>query len=97
VFLQLIFVFFLLLHDFLNFLISFLGAIEISKMNYRGVSGFGRFVCPVCRRASFNFHIALNQHVKQCKRSYSSLFSFIKFKEPSFASADFYSHIFIRQ
>jgi hypothetical protein len=41
-------------------------------MNYRGVSGFGRYVCPVCRRASFNFCLALNQHVRQCKRSYSS-------------------------
>ena len=51
-----------MVHEILNLLISFFGAIIlIQKMNYRGVSGLGKFVCPFCRKATFNFHIALNK------------------------------------
>ncbi len=38
-------------------------------MNHRGVSGLGKYICPVCQKASFNFYIALNGHVKQCRQN----------------------------
>ena len=43
-----------MVHDILKLLISFSGAIEIQEMNYRGVSGLGKYVCPLCRRVTFN-------------------------------------------
>ena len=41
-------------------------------MNYRGVSGFGKYLCPLCNRSSFNLYIAYNSHVSKCKRNSNS-------------------------
>jgi hypothetical protein len=38
-------------------------------MNHRGVSGLGKYICPVCQKASFNFYIALNGHVSKCRQN----------------------------
>ena len=43
------------LHDLPNLLIGFSGAIVIQEINYRGVSGLGKYVRPFCRRVTFNF------------------------------------------
>ena len=41
-------------------------------MNYRGVSGFGKYICPLCNQLSFDFYIAYSSHVRKCKRSSNS-------------------------
>jgi hypothetical protein len=38
-------------------------------MNHRGVSGLGKYICPVCQIASFNYYISLNRHVSFCRQN----------------------------